>query len=610
MYSMLKDRAEKMPEAIALTAPGRVPLSYARLWLHLQDVVQALNGMGLGRNDRVAIALSNGPEMAMAFLAVTACATSAPINPAYRADEFDFYLSDLNAKALIIQSSTDSPAVAVAKASGIPIIELSPTLNDASGIFTLKGDPCLRPTQRGLAQPGDVALVLHTSGTTAKPKIVPLTQTNIFASALSIKNTFALAGSDRCLNVMPLFHIHGLIGSVLSSLTAGGSIVCAPGFYAPRFFEWIEEFHPTWYTAAPTIHQAIMARSSSNREVIERCPLRFIRSCSSPLPPKVMAELEEAFNVPVIESYGMTEAAHQMASNPLPPGERKAGSVGVSAGSEIAIMDEATNLLPRGETGAIVIRGTNVLHGYENNPAANQSAFINGWLRTGDQGFLDPDGYLFITGRLNEIINRGGEKISPREVDEVLMDYPAIAQAVTFPIPHPRLGEEVAAAVVLRADASATEREIRKYASTRLADFKVPRRVVTVDEIPRGPTGKMQRLGLAEKLGLTAYDFERSEGKVEFTAPRTALEEILTKLWIQVLGVEKIGIHDNFFQLGGDSILATQLISHVSELMHVELSLVGLFEGPTLAEMALSIEEIIIEEQISAGDAQVTLTSG
>lgn len=596
MYSVLKRQAELTPEAIALAAPGRVPLSYARLWLQLEDAVEALNRMGLGRNDRVAIALSNGPEMAMAFLAVSACATSAPLNPAYRADEFDFYLSDLNAKALIVQSATDSPIVGVAKARGIPVIELWPMSDGEAGIFSLTCDSGLRPVQSGFAQPGDVALVLHTSGTTSKPKIVPLTQTNIFASALSIKNTFALTGSDRCLNVMPLFHIHGLIGSVLSSLTAGGSIVCAPGFYAPRFFEWIDESHPTWYTAVPTIHQAILARASSNREVIERCPLRFIRSCSSALPPKVMEELEVTFNVPVIESYGMTEAAHQMTSNPLPPGERKPGSVGVATGSQVAIMDEVGNPLPPGQTGEIVIRGANVLLGYENNSAANQSAFINAWFRTGDQGFLDPDGYLFITGRLKEIINRGGEKISPREVDEVLMNHPAVAQAVTFAIPHPQLGEEVAAAVVLRENVSVTERGLRKYAATRLADFKVPRRVVAVDEIPRGPTGKLQRIGLAEKLDLTAYDREVSEDEAEFTAPRTALEEILTKMWIGILGVEKIGIHDNFFQLGGDSILAAQVISQVREQMNVELVLLGLFNAPTVAETALVIEGIMIEE--------------
>jgi len=213
--------------------------------------------------------------------------------------------------------------------------------------------------------------------------------------------------------------------------------------------------------------------------------------------------MEETFNAPVIESYGMTEAAHQMASNPLPPKERKAGSVGIAAGPEISIMDEAGALLPSGAIGEVVIRGQNVTSGYQNNPEANASAFTNSWFRTGDQGTIDEKGYLRLTGRLKEIINRGGEKISPREVDEILLDHPAVAQAVTFAMPHEKLGEEVAAALVLKEGETSTEKEIREFAGQRLADFKVPRRVIFLDEIPKGPTGKLQRIGLAEKLGIT-----------------------------------------------------------------------------------------------------------
>jgi acyl-CoA synthetase (AMP-forming)/AMP-acid ligase II len=264
----------------------------------------------------------------------------------------------------------------------------------------------------------------------------------------------------------------------------------------------MEAARPTWYTAVPTMHQAIVSRAGRNRSAIEANPLRLIRSSSSSLPPQVMAELEETFSCPVIESYGMTEATHQMASNPLPPAARKPGSVGVAAGPEVAIMDAGGRLLPQGETGEIVIRGDNVTAGYENNPEANAENFTEGWFRTGDQGVIDPEGYLTITGRLKEIINRGGEKISPREVDEVLMDHPAVAQAVTFAMPHPKLGEDVAAAVVPREGETVEERALREFAAARLADFKVPRKVLVLDEIPKGATGKLQRIGLAEKLGL------------------------------------------------------------------------------------------------------------
>jgi acyl-CoA synthetase (AMP-forming)/AMP-acid ligase II len=301
---------------------------------------------------------------------------------------------------------------------------------------------------------------------------------------------------------MPLFHIHGLMAATLASLAAGAQVSCTPGFNALRFFGWLDEVRPTWYTAVPTMHQAILARAERNREILARSRLRLIRSSSASLPPQVMAELEAAFGAPVIESYGMTEAAHQMASSPLPPRPRKPGLVGVAAGPEVAIMDEAGALLPAGTIGEVVIRGPNVTPGYESNPEANFRAFTHGWFRTGDQGVLDEDGYLRLTGRLKELINRGGEKIAPLEVDEILMDHPAVLQVVTFGMPHPMLGEEVAAAVVLRDGHAATERELRDFAAARLADFKVPRRVVVVPEIPKGATGKLQRIGLAARLGL------------------------------------------------------------------------------------------------------------
>jgi acyl-CoA synthetase (AMP-forming)/AMP-acid ligase II len=311
-----------------------------------------------------------------------------------------------------------------------------------------------------------------------------------------------LTAADRGLNVMPLFHIHGLIAAVLAPLSAGSSIFCTPGFNALKFFGWMEQARPTWYTAVPTMHQAILARARQNAAIIAAHPLRFIRSSSSSLPPQVIAELEKTFHSPVIEAYGMTEAAHQMASNPLPPRTRKPGTVGPAAGPEIAIMDDEGRLLAAGQIGEIVIRGPNVTAGYESNPKANAEAFTNGWFRTGDQGLQDADGYVSITGRLKEIISRGGEKISPREIDELLMDHPAVQQVVTFGIPHEKLGEEVGAVVVLREGMQCTERELRDFVAARVADYKVPRKLLFMDEIPKGATGKLQRIGLAQKLGL------------------------------------------------------------------------------------------------------------
>ena len=493
-------------DATALHAPGGKPYSYRALRAHVQRTVQALNALGVGRGDRVAIVLPNGPEMASAFVAVASGCAACPLNPAYRADEFEFYLSDLNARALLVEKGSTSPAVAVARKLGVRVLELTPG-DEGSGAFTLApaDDAAYTATATangGSAQAGDVALILHTSGTTSRPKIVPLTQANVCASAGNIAETLALTPADRELGIMPLFHIHGLIASVLAPLSAGSTIFCSPGFNALKFFAWMAECKPTWYTAVPTMHQTILARAAANQQIIAAHPLRFLRSSSSSIPPQVIAELEAAFKAPLIESYGMTEASHQMASNPLPPAVRKPGTVGRAAGPEVAIMDEDGNLLPAGGTGEIVIRGANVTAGYENNPKANAEAFTHGWFRTGDQGCLDADGYLSITGRLKEIINRGGEKISPREVDEVLMDHPAVSQVVTFAIPHDKLGEDVGAVVVLRDGQAVGERELRDFVAKRLADYKVPRRIVFIDVIPKGATGKLQRIGLAAKLGL------------------------------------------------------------------------------------------------------------
>lgn len=489
-------------EAAAIRGTNDRPrLTYGGLRELCTRTVRRLNFLGIGRDDRVAIVLPNGPEMATAFLAIGAGATTAPLNPAYRAEEFTFYLTDLKAKALVVLHGMATDAREVAARLSIPVLDLVP--GEAAGDFVLEGGSPGNAAKPGLAWPEDEALVLHTSGTTARPKIVPLTQANICASARNIARTLELGPDDACLNIMPLFHIHGLMAAVLSTMASGGSVVCTPGFDALRFFRWLDEERPSWFTAVPTMHQAILARAERNADIIKRARLRFLRSSSSSLPAPVMRQLEEVFSAPLVEAYGMTEASHQMCSNPL-GGPRKPGSVGVAAGPEVAIMDDDGSLLPAGEVGEVVIRGPNVTAGYEANPEANAKAFTRGWFRTGDQGAFDVNGFLTLTGRLKELINRGGEKVSPLEVDGVLSGHPAVAQALTFAIPHPKLGEEVGAAIVLREGATCTERELRDFAAEHLADFKVPRKVVFLDEIPKGATGKLMRIGLAEKLGLTA----------------------------------------------------------------------------------------------------------
>jgi len=503
LAEMLQPHAE---DSLALGAPDRDWLTYGALRALSASIGETLHKVGIGNGDRVANVLPNGPEMAACFITVGQWAVTAPLNPAYREDEFAFYLEDLNAKSIVLPADYDGPALAAANKLNLMVLRLSTAEGAPAGQFTLKAEGTVDGGGSATAPAtDDIALILHTSGTTSRPKIVPLTQGNVSASAAHIATSLSLTDADRCLNVMPLFHIHGLVAAVSASLSVGASIWCAPGFDALKFFGWMRDATPTWYTAVPTMHQALLSRASRNADTIAEVPLRFLRSSSASLPGPVMEQLAETFGAPVIEGYGMTEAAHQMCSNPLTPGAQKPGCVGLPAGPEVRIADEAENTLKDG-TGEVVISGPNVTTGYEGNPEANEKNFFMAegkrWFRTGDQGAFDEDGFLQLTGRLKEIINRGGEKVSPLEVDGVLSAHEAVAQCVTFALPHPKLGEDVAAAVVLKDGAEADEKTLRAFLSERLAAFKVPRTVLILDEIPKGATGKLQRIGLAEKLGL------------------------------------------------------------------------------------------------------------
>ena len=493
--------AAQPPSAPAIGSVEGPALTYGELLELSRSTRTQLRGAGVDPQDRIAIVVPNGPLAASSFVALANTAATAPLNPAYTAQELRFYLNDIGARLVVVEPESPPAVREVAADIGMPIATLEPDARGNGG-FTLSLESIGPASHRGRPGPKDQALILHPSGTTSRPKMVPLSHRNLLASASSVASSLSLEPADRCLSIMPLFHIHGLVAAVLASLAAGSQVVCTPGFNALRFFGWLKKTRPTWYPAVPTMHQTILARAARNSEVIRDSRLRFVRSSSASLPPQVMVDLETTFSAPVLEAYGMTEAAHQMASNPLPPRERKPGAVGPAAGPEIAIMTASGDVLETDEIGEVVIRGENVTDGYLDNPEANAESFFGDWFRTGDQGLLDKDGYLRLTGRLKEIINRGGEKISPREVDEVLLDHPEVVQAVTFALPHPTLGEEVAAAVILVPGSEASEKEIRQFARQQLADFKVPRRLIFLDEIPKGPTGKLQRIGLAEKLGL------------------------------------------------------------------------------------------------------------
>jgi len=479
------------PESTAIIVPEKdLRVSYATLNAQVVEVAEALAAAGVKRGDRIGTALPNGLPNVVTFLAASMVGTAAPLNPAYKEDDFRFYLEDTNAKFLLLPPDGAEDA---RRAAGdkVPIIAVE--LDEAGNVrLSTRGRKAFTPPSVE-----DVALILHTSGSTGRPKRVPLTHAQLSISARNVAQTYQLTPRDVSLCVMPLFHVHGLVASTLATLATGGTVVVPAKFNPLSFWRVAGDYGATWYSAVPTLHQLLAARAQPGAKPAGAGKLRFIRSCSASLSPQLMGDLEAAFGAPVLEAYGMTEAAHQMASNPLPPAPHKPASVGPNTGTTtIGIMDGAGNLLEAGERGEVVIRGANVISGYENNPEANASSFINGWFRTGDQGYLDEDGYLLLTGRLKEMINRGGEKIAPREIDEVLLGHPAVAEAVAFGTPHPTWGEEVAAAVVLKSDA--TEADLISYCRERMADFKRPKQIHITTAIPRTATGKIQRRVVAE----------------------------------------------------------------------------------------------------------------
>ncbi|MBI1786122.1 MAG: AMP-binding protein [Acidobacteria bacterium] len=483
-------------EGIAVILPeAGIRVTYGALREQVVSLADALRAAGIGRGDRVATVLPNGLPAVVSFLAASIAGTAAPLNPGYRQDEFSFYLEDTSAKALLCPHGGAAEARRAAEGR-VPVYSLQ---MDEGGFVRITDGPGRPGAGRTAAAPSpeDIALVLHTSGSTGRPKRVPIRHSNLAASARHIVETYALSPADAALCAMPLFHVHGLVASTISTLLSGGTLVVPAKFNPLSFWRTVRDCGVTWYSAVPTIHQLLLSRAGDERPAgAER--LRFIRSCSAALPPDMMSRMEQVFGAPVLEAYGMTEASHQMCSNPLPPGARKPGSVGPGTGVKVGVMDSGGALFPTGQRGEVVIQGPNVVEGYENNPDANAASYTQGWFRTGDQGYLDADGYLILTGRIKELINRGGEKIGPREIDEVLLTHPAVAEAVAFGVPHPTWGEEVAAAVVLREPQN--EAAILAHCKERLADFKCPKKLYVVKEIPRTATGKIQRGAVAAAL--------------------------------------------------------------------------------------------------------------
>ena len=485
LAELLSDSRSSAP-AIISTSP-MVVVSYKALTEQIEKLSGQLRSAGLKPGDCVAMVLPNGLEFLVVFLALThARLIAAPLNPAEKPDEIRFFIEDSQARAIVAEGAKFEVMEATA---GLELPIWEPRI-DSRGVVELPELPTPSRASFDAPNPDDIALFAYTSGTTGRPKCVPLSHGNVLWSALNIASRYDLTSADCSLVVLPMFHGHGLIGAALSTLASGGSVIVPPRFSASEFWKLFREHRATWYSAVPTIHQVLLERADSDGA--PHSGPRFIRSCSAPLAPTILRKLEKRFGAPVLEAYGMTEAAHQVASNPLPPLPRKPGTVGLGPG--ISIIDETGRHLAANTPGEVVVRGPNVMSGYRNNPEANATAFTDGWFRTGDIGVIDNDGYLALTGRIKDLINRGGEKISPAEVEAVLLEHPAVAEAAVFGVPDPKYGEEVSAAVVLRG--AATAQELQAYCGTRLADFMVPKLIHMVSAIPRNAMGKVQRRDL------------------------------------------------------------------------------------------------------------------
>jgi len=594
IWSTFDSLAHSVGKVEAILAPAREPLRFAELPERLRAVRGTLAQCGIGRGDRVVSVLPRGPETATCYLGVAACAIYVPLNPGYTESEFSAHLTKLRPKAVILPDGGGGAARRCAETLGLAIIDLVAETTKPAGWFrlVLTGGPLGKPDSKTPAWNGadDVALVLLTSGSTSEHKLVPLKVRHLLAYAQAAGTHYGFGPGDRCLHVMPMFHGHGLMSSLLVPLANGSGVICSPNFDIPSFFQEMRTLRPTWYSAASSIHHAILARIDDYRDIAREARLRFIRSGSGRLDPKVMTGLEEAFGAPMLERYGMSETGGTLTSNPMPPGLRKPGTVGTRMFNEVAIMDESGKLLGPNCDGEVVARGPSVFDGYLDTPEANAAAFVNGWFRTGDLGRFDDDGYLTLIGRTKDVINRGGEKIGTLEVEAALAKHPAVEEVCVFAIPHPSLGEEVAAAVTISAGRTVSKQEMRTHARGLLTGFKVPREVFFLPSLPKGATNKIRRDQVAQ-ICRDLLAKSQSTSAPDKARPWSSLEQEVAGVWKRVLELDTIRLDDDFFLVGGDSLKAYELFAHLRKRHRVTLGLRHIFdEAATVAGMARLIE--------------------
>lgn len=572
----IRINAALRPKQAAIVGTNFPPISYRAMQDEIDGVRASLCAAGFGRTARIAVAIANSAQAARAIVAVTCSAAAVPIDPKLTVSEVERCLLILCPKAVMVLGKADSPARTAAEQRGFPIIEA-----DFQPGLRLAPPTIGNPVPPDEPRPDDPAFILHTSGTTAEPNLVPFSHGNMTAVTERLRTWFGLTPQDRCLNVSPVYYSHALTTTVLPPLITGGSVAFPSNPTNVDLDEWFGALSPTWYSAGPTLHLAVLEKAEKRADARTMHALRFMSSAGAPMAREVHERIETTLGIPVLEHYGSSETA-QIASNCIPPGPSKLGTCGRPWPGIAKIVDDDAQPVPVGERGEILVRGPSVMAGYLNAPERNRTIFLDGWYRTGDIGSLDADGFLTLHGREKELINRGGEKISPSEIDQVLMRHPAVAQAAAFGVPHPRLGEDVAAAVVLHPGTSVTPAELREFASGQLASFKIPRRFTVVDQLPKGITGKVQRKRLSEALRHKPEPDELSD---------QGLHDHLLEIWKRVLKTDDLGPDDDFFEKGGDSLLAMDVSLELQTLLKRELPESLLFEAPTIRDLLRRLTE-------------------
>lgn len=576
--SIIRAHARLRAQETAFVGSHFAPVSYRDLQNEIDQVRALLRESGFGREARIAVALSNSAQAALAIVAISCSATAVPIDPKLTMTEIDRCLHILHPNAVVVLRGAGSALKNVAAHRGIPIIEVAVSQPGKLGLKWAV-------PKVGVAAPLDdpdpetPAFILHTSGTTAEPNLVPFSHRNMLAVTHRLQTWFGLTPADRCLTVSPVYYSHALTTTVLPPLLTGGSTAFPANATNVDPSEWFGDLKPSWYSAGPTLHLAVL-------EKIQQCPdarimqsLRFVSSAGAPLDVSMGQRMQAAFGAPVLEHYGSSETA-QIATNRPAPGCSKPGTVGIPWPGIVRIVADDGRELPIGERGEILVGGPSVMSGYLNAPERNRSAFVDGWYRTGDIGSVDAEGFLTLHGRKKELINRGGEKIAPLEIDQAFMRHPEVAQAAAYAVPHPRLGEDVAAAVILRPGAQVTPTELREFLTTQLAPFKIPHRITIVDQLPKGISGKVQRQRLSEMM----YEAPTQSAPIE-----TRLHADLVQIWKKILKIEDISLDDDFFERGGDSLLAMDVSAELERITGKTMPEAILFDAPTIRELAKKV---------------------